>query len=109
MRNSDCCLIDPCVKYTELYDENGLYSAGLSISMDQVTCQSRLEADWYRFISPAGEDMSTICVEPFHCRTRFPIWLLGEYMLYELLLYISISRHAPECVELVYHKTSLFV
>ena len=77
----DVIHVDPCDKYTELFDENGLYSAGMPVSMDKVTCQRNLEADWYRFISPkGGEDMPTECVDLFHCRTRFPIWLLGEYL-----------------------------
>ncbi|XP_013408872.1 uncharacterized protein LOC106172624 isoform X1 [Lingula anatina] len=46
-------------------------------SGEAAICDRYIDDGWYRFDSPAGNDMSTSCVLPNHCGTTWPIWMNG--------------------------------
>ncbi|XP_013385755.1 von Willebrand factor D and EGF domain-containing protein [Lingula anatina] len=48
-------------------------------SGDIAICDRYIDEGWYRFISPAGNDMPTTCPNfPNRCGTTWPIWLDGN-------------------------------
>ncbi|XP_013408879.1 uncharacterized protein LOC106172624 isoform X2 [Lingula anatina] len=47
-------------------------------SGEAAICDRYMDEGWYRFDSPAGNDIPTYCVLPNHCGTTWPIWMNGS-------------------------------
>ena len=67
---------DPCNNYMEIFDHEGLLSAGKTLEGDP-TCHRPLDHRWYRIFSPAGTEMPSSCVPRSRCSTIHPVWANG--------------------------------
>ncbi|CAH1274704.1 VWDE [Branchiostoma lanceolatum] len=69
---------DPCNSYLTISDP--LRSTGYEVAQNAAQlCDNRMQRSWYRFDSPAGNEMPTSCVPQYHCGTTFPVWMNGQH------------------------------
>ncbi|XP_078585634.1 von Willebrand factor D and EGF domain-containing protein-like [Branchiostoma floridae x Branchiostoma japonicum] len=69
---------DPCHAYITVSDP--MRSTGYTVGQtDPQLCDNRLYRGWYRFNSPAGNEMPNSCVDQYRCGTTFPVWARGTH------------------------------
>ncbi|XP_070536991.1 uncharacterized protein [Ptychodera flava] len=70
----DACADDSHLKIDNRYRSSGFRSTLFTNSSDTI-CDSNIRKAWYRFVSEAGGEIPTTCINEGMCGTQYPVWI----------------------------------